>query len=43
MERTDTKYEQIQDAWIKEQEAKGVKDVASSMEKVRVILNDTTK
>ena len=41
--KTDTKYEQIQDAWIKEQEAKGVKDVASSMEKVRVILNDTTK
>ncbi|MCP1225998.1 TRAP transporter substrate-binding protein DctP [Sebaldella sp. S0638] len=40
---TDTKYQEVQNAWVKEQEGKGVENVASTLEKVRVILNDSMK
>ena len=39
----DTKYQEVQNAWVKEQEDNGIKDVASTMEKVRVILNESIK
>ena len=39
----DTKYEEVQNIWAKEQESKGVKNVASTLEKVRVILNESIK
>ena len=38
-----TKYREIQANWMKEQQGKGVKDAGSTMEKVRAILQDSTK
>ena len=38
-----TKYQDVQAAWVKAQEAKGVKDVGPTMEKVRTILKDAVK
>ena len=37
------KYQDVQAAWVKAQEAKGVKDVGPTMEKVRTILKDAVK
>lgn len=36
-----TKYQEIQTAWVKEQESKGLKDVYVILEKVSAIMNDT--
>lgn len=41
--KTMTKYQEVQRAWVKEQQAKGVKEVGSTMEKVSVIMNDVLK
>ena len=40
---TATKYRNVQAAWVKEQEAKGVKDAGPAMAKVGAILKDITK
>ena len=39
----DTKYQKVQNTWVKEQEDKGIKNVSSTMDKVRIILNDSVK
>jgi TRAP-type C4-dicarboxylate transport system substrate-binding protein len=41
--KTATKYQDVQAAWVKEQEGKGVKDVGPTLEKVSAILNDAMK
>jgi TRAP-type C4-dicarboxylate transport system substrate-binding protein len=38
-----TKYQDVQAAWVKAQEAKGVKEVGPTTEKVRTILKDAVK
>jgi TRAP-type C4-dicarboxylate transport system substrate-binding protein len=38
-----TKYQDVQAAWVKQQEAKGIKDAGPTLEKVSAILNDAMK
>ena len=37
------KYQEVQAAWVKEQEGKGMKDVGLVLEKVNAIMNDVMK
>ena len=37
---TATRYQDVQAAWVKVQEARGVKNVGSTLEKVRALLKD---
>lgn len=36
-----TRYQDVQAAWVKAEEAKGVKELGATMEKVRIILDET--
>lgn len=38
-----TRYPEVQDAWVKQQEAKGTKEVGPVLEKVRSIMNEVMK
>jgi hypothetical protein len=38
-----TKYQDVQAAWVKAQESKGLKDVGLTLEKVRPILKNAVK
>jgi TRAP-type C4-dicarboxylate transport system substrate-binding protein len=38
-----TRYQEVQASWVKEQEAKGVKEAGATMDKVTHIMNDTMK
>lgn len=41
--KTAARYQEVQEAWVKEQESKGVKDAGPVLEKVSAILNDSVK
>ena len=40
---TATKYQEIQEIWVKEQKAKGIQEAAEVLKKVKTILNETMR